>query len=81
MRTLEDLVTFFSFMSREGAKGDEIIEALIANSKTFDKKFQLSQEKYKLKKQKKYAPKLLLRRPFARSICEAYFKKYPARIG
>uniref|UniRef100_A0A1J3GLA5 tRNA (adenine(58)-N(1))-methyltransferase non-catalytic subunit TRM6 n=1 Tax=Noccaea caerulescens TaxID=107243 RepID=A0A1J3GLA5_NOCCA len=68
-------------MRREGAKGDEIIEALIANSKTFDKKFQLSQEKYKLKKQKKYAPKLLLRRPFARSICEAYFKKYPARIG
>ncbi|CAG7908631.1 unnamed protein product [Brassica rapa] len=68
-------------MRREGAKGDEIIEALIANSKTFDQKFQLSQEKYKLKKQKKYAPKLLLRRPFARSICEAYFKKYPARIG
>ncbi|XP_023639619.1 tRNA (adenine(58)-N(1))-methyltransferase non-catalytic subunit trm6 isoform X2 [Capsella rubella] len=68
-------------MRREGAKGDEIIEALIANSKTFDKKFQLSQEKYKLKKQKKYAPKLLLRRPFSRSICEAYFKKYPARIG
>jgi len=46
MRTLEDLVTFFSFMSREGAKGDEIIEALIANSKTFDKKFQLSQVMY-----------------------------------
>ncbi|KAL0720645.1 hypothetical protein Bca4012_035244 [Brassica carinata] len=68
-------------MRREGAKGDEIIEALIANSKTFDKKFQLSQEKYKLKKQKKYAPKVLLRRPFARSICEAYFKKYPSRIG
>ncbi|CAN6979174.1 unnamed protein product [Brassica oleracea var. botrytis] len=68
-------------MRREGAKGDEIIEALIANSKTFDKKFQLSQDKYKLKKQKKYAPKVLLRRPFARSICEAYFKKYPARIG
>ncbi|KAH0887472.1 hypothetical protein HID58_063568 [Brassica napus] len=56
-------------------------KALIANSKTFDQKFQLSQEKYKLKKQKKYAPKLLLRRPFARSICEAYFKKYPNRIG
>ncbi|KFK37363.1 hypothetical protein AALP_AA4G246900 [Arabis alpina] len=68
-------------MRREGAKGDEIIEALIANSKTFDKKGQFSQEKYKLKKQKKYAPKLLIRRPFARSICEAYFKKYPSRIG
>ncbi|XP_010530285.1 PREDICTED: tRNA (adenine(58)-N(1))-methyltransferase non-catalytic subunit trm6 [Tarenaya hassleriana] len=68
-------------MRRQGAKGDEIVEALIANSKTFEKKFQLSQEKYRLKKQKKYAPKVLIRRPFARSICEAYFKKYPVRIG
>ncbi|KAL6995831.1 hypothetical protein U1Q18_005967, partial [Sarracenia purpurea var. burkii] len=38
-------------------------------------------EKYRLKKQKKYAPRVLLRRPFTRSICEAYFKKYPTRIG
>lgn len=68
-------------MRRQGAKGDEIIEALIANSATFEKKTLFSQEKYRLKKQKKYAPRVLLRRPFTRSICEAYFKKYPARIG
>ncbi|XP_039049065.1 tRNA (adenine(58)-N(1))-methyltransferase non-catalytic subunit trm6-like [Hibiscus syriacus] len=64
-----------------GATGNEIVEALIANNATFDKKTQFSQEKYRLKKQKKYAPRVLLRRPFSRSICEAYFKKYPARIG
>eukprot|EP00257_Ricinus_communis_P018372 XP_015577080.1 tRNA (adenine(58)-N(1))-methyltransferase non-catalytic subunit trm6 [Ricinus communis] len=68
-------------MRRQGAKGDEIIEALIANSTTFEKKTSFSQEKYRIKKQKKYAPRVLLRRPFTRSICEAYFKKYPARIG
>lgn len=68
-------------MRREGVNGDEIIEALIANSSTFGKKTAFSQEKYKLKKQKKYAPKIILRRPFTRSICEAYFKKYPTRIG
>ncbi|XP_030950733.1 tRNA (adenine(58)-N(1))-methyltransferase non-catalytic subunit trm6 [Quercus lobata] len=68
-------------MRSQGATGDEIVEALIANSATFEKKTSFSQEKYRLKKQKKYAPKVLLRRPFARSICEAYFKKYPARIG
>lgn len=68
-------------MRRQGATGDEIIDALVANSATFEKKTLFSQEKYRLKKQKKYAPKVLLRRPFARSICEAYFKKYPARIG
>ncbi|CAH9080880.1 unnamed protein product [Cuscuta epithymum] len=68
-------------MRRQGATGDEIVKALIANSTTFEKKTQFSQEKYKLKKQKKYAPKVLLRRPNARSICEAYFKKHPDRIG
>ncbi|CAL5205818.1 unnamed protein product [Lathyrus oleraceus] len=68
-------------MRRQGAKGNEIIEALIANSATFDKKTSFSQEKYRLKKQKKYAPRVLIRRPVARSICEAYFKKYPLKIG
>ncbi|CAL5025947.1 unnamed protein product [Urochloa decumbens] len=68
-------------MKRDGATGDEIVEALIANSSTFGKKTVFSQEKYKLKKQKKYAPKVLLRRPSARSICETYLKKSPARIG
>ncbi|KAF3638824.1 putative Winged-helix DNA-binding transcription factor family protein [Capsicum annuum] len=68
-------------MRRQGAKGDEIVEALIANSATFEKKTLFSQEKYRVKKQKKYAPRVLLRRPFARSICEAYFKKHPDKIG
>ncbi|KAK6939348.1 tRNA (adenine(58)-N(1))-methyltransferase non-catalytic subunit TRM6 [Dillenia turbinata] len=69
-------------MRRQGAKGDDIVEALIANSATFEKKTAFSQEKHRLRKQKKYAPRVLLRRPFARRcICEAYFKKYPARIG
>ncbi|KAH0684154.1 hypothetical protein KY289_021906 [Solanum tuberosum] len=68
-------------MRNQGAKGDEIVEALIANSATFEKKTLFSQEKYRVKKQKKYAPRVLLRRPFARSICEAYFKKHPEKIG
>uniref|UniRef100_A0A0D9W1U4 tRNA (adenine(58)-N(1))-methyltransferase non-catalytic subunit TRM6 n=1 Tax=Leersia perrieri TaxID=77586 RepID=A0A0D9W1U4_9ORYZ len=68
-------------MKRDGASGDDIVEALIANSSTFGKKTVFSQEKYKLKKQKKYAPKVLLRRPSTRSICETYFKKSPARTG
>ncbi|CAI9116920.1 OLC1v1018212C1 [Oldenlandia corymbosa var. corymbosa] len=68
-------------MRRKGAKGAEIIEALISNSATFDKKTAFSQEKYRLKKQKKYSPRVLLRRPVTRSICEAYFKKRPEQIG
>nr|AML47760.1 putative tRNA (guanine-N(1)-)-methyltransferase [Triticum aestivum]AOZ21504.1 putative tRNA (guanine-N(1)-)-methyltransferase [Triticum aestivum] len=53
-------------MKREGTSGDAIVEALIANSSTFGNKTVFSQEKYKLKKQKKYAPKVLLRRPSSR---------------
>ncbi|XP_012835735.1 PREDICTED: tRNA (adenine(58)-N(1))-methyltransferase non-catalytic subunit trm6 isoform X1 [Erythranthe guttata] len=68
-------------MRRKGVTGDEIVEALIANSATFDKKTAFSQEKYRIKKQKKYAPRILVRRPFARSICEAYFKKQGEKIG
>ncbi|XP_051129205.1 uncharacterized protein LOC127250092 [Andrographis paniculata] len=68
-------------MRRKGATGDEIVEALIANSATFDKKTAFSQEKYRVKKQKKYAPRLLMRRPYTRSICEAYFKKHAEKIG
>ncbi|KAI5678346.1 hypothetical protein M9H77_09296 [Catharanthus roseus] len=68
-------------LRRKGASGGEIIEALIRNSSTFEKKTSFSQEKYLLKKQKKYSPRVLVRRPTARSICEAYFKKRPEQIG
>ena len=51
---------------REGASGDAIVEALIANGSTFGNKTVFSQEKYKLKEQNKYAPKVLLRRPSTR---------------
>ncbi|KNA16003.1 hypothetical protein SOVF_092840 [Spinacia oleracea] len=68
-------------MRRQGVTGDQIVEALIANSTTFEKKTSFSQEKYRLRKQKKYAPRVLVRRPFVRSICDAYFRKYPDRIG
>ncbi|XP_057539080.1 uncharacterized protein LOC130817403 isoform X2 [Amaranthus tricolor] len=68
-------------MRRQGATGGQIVEALIAHSTTFEKKTSFSQEKYRLRKQKKYAPTVLVRRPFARSICDAYFRKVPTKIG
>ncbi|KAL9246237.1 hypothetical protein vseg_019799 [Gypsophila vaccaria] len=68
-------------LRKQGATGEQIVEALIANSATFDKKTLFSQEKYRLRKQKKYAPKVLVRRPFVRSISDTYFKKNPTKIG
>lgn len=63
------------------ASGKDIVNALIANSTTFQNKTAYSQEKYKRKKQKKYAPSFVLRRPSSRRICEAYFIKSPQKIG
>ncbi|KAK2660704.1 hypothetical protein Ddye_007237 [Dipteronia dyeriana] len=62
-----------------GAKSDEIVEALIANSATFDKKTAFSQEKYRIKKQKKYALRVLLTCPFARrqSMASILAKLFP----
>uniref|UniRef100_A0A0D3E761 Uncharacterized protein n=1 Tax=Brassica oleracea var. oleracea TaxID=109376 RepID=A0A0D3E761_BRAOL len=67
--TFENLLTIMNFKTSlmKGLKlcgGDEITEDMIANSKT--SAFNL--EKYLLKKQKKYAPKVLLIRPFAGSL-------------
>ena len=55
-------------------------EALVENSATFDARTEFSQEKYKRKKQKKHCTALVLCRPCAQTICEAYFQKSPARI-
>ncbi|KAI5590045.1 hypothetical protein BDE02_05G202800 [Populus trichocarpa] len=62
-------------------KVTRLLKLSLPTVQPFEKKTAFSQEKYRIKKQKKYAPRVLLRRPSARSICEAYFKKYPNRIG
>ncbi|KAI5082599.1 hypothetical protein GOP47_0002342 [Adiantum capillus-veneris] len=68
-------------MRTDCASGKDIVDALIANSSTFHNKTAYSQEKYKKKKQKKYAPFLVIRRPSTRRICEAYAVKCPPKIG
>lgn len=68
-------------MRMDCASGKDIVDALVANSTTFQNKTAYSQEKYKRKKQKKYAPSFVLRRPSSRRICEAYFIKSPQKIG
>ena len=55
-------------------------EALVENSATFDARTEFSQEKYKRKKHKKHCTALVLCRPCAQTICEAYFQKSLARI-
>ena len=65
---------------RDGGKGLEIVEDLIANSKTFSAKSKFSQEKYIKKKSKKYDFSMRLRRPTLDSIIETYLLKKPEKI-
>ncbi|KAK6914576.1 tRNA (adenine(58)-N(1))-methyltransferase non-catalytic subunit TRM6 [Dillenia turbinata] len=60
-------------MRRQDAKCVEIVEALIANSAIFEKKTAFSQEKYRLRKQTKYAPifHVMIFRKFRRSVGES----------
>ncbi|KAL3697644.1 hypothetical protein R1sor_011720 [Riccia sorocarpa] len=57
-----------------------MIESLVANGASLETKTAFSQEKYMKKKEKKYTPRVFLRRPSAGSICEAYFVKDPLKI-
>ena len=64
-------------LKREGLEGEEVIQKLMAASKTFETKTQFSQDKYKRKKQKKYMTEVTVCIPSLRSICEAYHKRDP----
>eukprot|EP01024_Parvocaulis_polyphysoides_P044874 TRINITY_DN415_c0_g1_i1.p1 TRINITY_DN415_c0_g1~~TRINITY_DN415_c0_g1_i1.p1 ORF type:complete len:552 (+),score=70.10 TRINITY_DN415_c0_g1_i1:123-1658(+) len=67
-------------MKEDKVGGVQIVDALIAGSKTFVAKNEFSQQKYKNKKAKKYASWGVLRKPTAWSISEVYYRKNPARV-
>ena len=67
-------------LKEKGVTGEALVEKIVENSATFEAKTEFSQEKYKRKKQKKHCTALVLCRPCAQTICEAYFQKSPARI-
>jgi len=62
-------------MRQCGASGEEIVSALVASSATFGSKTAFSQEKYKLKKQRKYCSRVTAYRPTAGRVCQAFFSK------
>ena len=68
-------------MKKDGKSGDDIVAALLANSSTFQKKTEFSQEKYKRKKTKKYTTTVCARRPTPTAVCEMYYSRHPSQIG
>ncbi|CEL95497.1 unnamed protein product [Vitrella brassicaformis CCMP3155] len=67
-------------MKQEGKSADELIAALKAHSSTFAGKTAFSQQKWLVKKQKKYVKQLTAMRPGILELCELYAQIDPAKI-
>ncbi|BDA40995.1 tRNA (adenine(58)-N(1))-methyltransferase non-catalytic subunit [Coccomyxa sp. Obi] len=67
-------------MREAGMGGEAIVEALLANSETYESKTHFAQAKYRKRKADKYMAQATLIRPTARSVAEAYFGKSPQKI-
>ena len=64
----------------KGLPGTLIVEQLLENSKTFNKKTEYAQEKYLKKKEKKYCEYLTIRRPNIRQVAGILYKQDPSKI-
>ena len=67
-------------MKQEGATGQDIVENLIENSATFDKKTEFAQQKYIRKKRKKHEARFTILKPNTRLIAQLYFNRGPSKI-
>ena len=65
MNEIEDL-------KAKAEHGNEIIEALIENSETYERKTEFAQEKYLSRKTKKYCTTFSALRPTIATVCEAW---------
>ena len=61
--------------------GEEMVEIIAANSKTFDEKTAFAQEKYRARKMKKHMTRLLARFPSPRQVCEQLFYSNPHKTS
>ncbi|KAK9916890.1 hypothetical protein WJX75_008379 [Coccomyxa subellipsoidea] len=67
-------------MRAAGMGGEAIVEALLANSETYESKTHFAQAKYRKRKAEKYMAQATLVRPTARALADAYFARSPQKI-
>lgn len=65
----------------KGLDGSKIVDALVSNSKTFEKMSELAQKKYKKRKVDKYVLVGCAQKPTAATLAQAYYTKQASRIG
>lgn len=71
-----------SYMIEELKKektSDELIETIISNSATFEKKTEFSQAKYKKRKKAKYSNDITILRPTMTDVCKIMLEKHPKK--
>ena len=67
-------------MKADGARGSEVVAALISNSSTFAGKTAFAQEKYVRKKQVKHCVRFRVVRPTPAAIADVLAKRMPDRV-
>jgi len=67
-------------MRESGVSGPEILDTLVAKSKSFAQKTEFSQEKYLKKKEKQYGDTIMFIKPTINIIADYYFQKDPVKI-
>lgn len=67
-------------MKEEGKSGTEIVEKLVENSDTFQRKTKFSQTKFLRKKAGKYFEYVCIRRPTIRLLMQIHYRADPTKI-
>ncbi|XP_047736848.1 tRNA (adenine(58)-N(1))-methyltransferase non-catalytic subunit TRM6 [Hyalella azteca] len=75
--TMEEIMA----LKKSGASGEEVIQAITANSTTFSSKTKYSQQKYVDKKGKKHAELIVIHKPTIDLIAEAMFFQGPRTVS
>ena len=68
------------YLKESNVEGQQIIDALVQNSKTYQERTTFSKVKYLKKKKEKYAVWFEARKPTALNLCETYLRSQPERI-
>ena len=68
------------YLKESNVEGQQIIDALVQNSKTYQERTAFSKVKYLRKKKEKYAVWFEARKPSALNLCETYHRSQPERI-
>mmetsp|Transcript_12619 Transcript_12619/g.18884 ORF Transcript_12619/g.18884 Transcript_12619/m.18884 type:complete len:461 (+) Transcript_12619:103-1485(+) len=66
-------------LKKKKTSGENLVEAVVSNSKTFEAKTEFSKAKYIKKKRKKYLNRVSILPANAAAVCDAYLKNEPKR--